>query len=77
MDYHPNLKDLRKLIKSHLPTQYESPRMRKLFSNDKVQIRTGIRGTKNLKDLLVPSSLPDIVQENCTDSDNFGYYRCH
>ena len=35
MDYHPNLKDLPKLIKSHLPTLYESPRMRKLFSNDK------------------------------------------
>ena len=51
--------------------------MRKLFSNDKVQIRTGFRRTKNLKDLLVPSSLPDIVQENCTDSDNIGCYRCH
>ena len=77
MDYHPNLKDLPKLIKSHLPTLYESPRMRKLFSNDKVQIRTGFRRTKNLKDLLVPSSLPDIVQENCTDSDNISCYRCH
>ena len=77
MDYHPNLKDLPKLIKSHLPTLYESPRMRKLFSNDKVQIRTGFHRTKNLKDLLVPSSLPDIVQENCTDSDNIGCYRCH
>ena len=32
---------------------------------------------KNLKDLLVPSSLPDTVQENCTDSDNIGCYRCH
>ena len=75
-DYHPNLKDLPKLI-NHLPTLYESPRMRKLFSNDKVQIRTGFRRTKNLKDLLVPSSLPDIVQENCADSDNIGCYRCH
>ena len=43
----------------------------------KVQIRTGFRRTKNLKDLLVPSSLPDIVQENCTYSDNIGCYRCH
>ena len=77
MDYHPKLKDLPKLIKSHLPTLYESPRMRKLFSNDKVKIRTGFRRKKNLKDLLVPSSLPDIVQENCTDSDNIGCYRCH
>ena len=77
MDYHPNLKDLPKLIKSHLPTLYKSPRMRKRFSNDNEQIRTGFRRTKNLKDLLVPSSLPDIVQENCTDSDNIGCYRCH
>ena len=46
--------------------------MRKLFSNDKIQIRTGFRRTKNLKDLLVPSSLSDIVQKNCTDSDNIG-----
>ena len=58
MDYHPNLKDFPKLIKNHLPTLYESPRMRKVFSHDKVQIRTGFRRTKNLKDLLVPSSLP-------------------
>ena len=77
MDYHPNLKDLPKLIKSHLPTLYESPRMRKLFSDYKVQIRTGFRRTNNLKDLHVPSSLPDTVQENCTDRDNIGCYRCH
>ena len=77
MDYHPNLKDLPKLIMNHLPTLYESPRMRKLFSDDKVQIRTGFHRTKNLKDLLVPSSLPDTEQENCTDSDNIGCYRCH
>ena len=70
-------KDLPKLIKNHLPTLYESSRKRKLFSNDKVQIRSGFRRTKNFKDLPVPSSLPDIVQENCTDSDNIGYYGCH
>ena len=64
MDYHPNLKDLPKLIKNHLPTLYESPSMRKVFSDDKVQIRTGFRRTKNLNDLLVPSSLPVADQEN-------------
>ena len=58
MDYRPNYKDLPKLIKDHLPTLYESPRIRKVFSDDKVQIRTGFRRTKNLKDLLVPFSLP-------------------
>ena len=77
MDYHPNLRDLPKLIKNHLLTLCQSLRMRKLFSDDKVQIRTGFRRTKNLKDLLVPSSLPDTDQENCTDSDNIGCYRCH
>ena len=51
--------------------------MGKLFSDDKVQIRTGFLRTKHLKDLLVPSSLPDTVQKNCTDSDNIGCYRCH
>ena len=77
MDYHPNLKDLPNLMKSYLSTLYESPRIRKLFSNDKVQIRTGFRRTKNLKDLLVLSSLPGTVQKNCTDSGNIGCYRCH
>ena len=62
-DYHPDLKDLPKLIKNHSPTLYESPRMRKVFRDDKVQIRTGFRITKNLKDLLVPSSLPVADQE--------------
>ena len=47
------------------------------FSDDKVQIRTGFHRTKNLKDLLVPSSLPDTDQENFTDSDNIGCYKCH
>ena len=71
MDYHPNLKDLPKLIKNHLPTLYESPRMRKVFSDDKVQIRTGFRRSKNLKDLLVPSSLPVTGQENNINSRHF------
>ena len=63
MDYHANLKDLPELIKNYLPTLYESPHMRKVSSDDKVQIRTGFRRTKNLKDLLVPSSLPVADQE--------------
>ena len=77
MDYHPNLKDLPKLIKNHLPTLYESPRMRKVFSDDKVHIRIGFRRTKNLKDLLVPSSLRVADQENSINSGIIGCYRCH
>ena len=77
MDYHPNLKDLPKLIKNHLPTLYESPRMRNVFSDDKVQIGTGFRRTKNHKDLLVPSSLPVADQENSVNSGIIGCYRCH
>ena len=77
MDYHPNLKDLPKLIKNHLPTLYESQHMRKVFSDHKVQIRTGFRRTKNLKDLLVPSSLPVADQENSINSGIIGCNRCH
>ena len=77
MDYHPDLKDLPKLINNHLPTLYESPRMRKVSSDDKVQIGTGSRRTKNLKDLLVPSSLPVVDQENSIYSGIIRYYRCH
>ena len=72
MDYHPDLKDLPKLIKNHLPTVHQSPRMRKVFSDDKVQIRTGFRRTKNLKDLLVPSSLPVADQETSINSGIIG-----
>ena len=77
MDYHPNLKDLPKLIKNHLPTRYESPSMRKVFRDDKVQIKTGFHRTKNLEDLLVPSSLPVADQENSINSGIIGCYRCH
>ena len=45
--------------------------------NDKVQIRTGFRRTKNLKDLLVPSSFPLADQENSINSGILGCYRCH
>ena len=77
MDYHPNLKDFPKLIKNHLPTLYESPRMRKVFSDNKVQIRTGFRRTKNLKDLLIPSSLLVADQETSINSGIIGCCRCH
>ena len=77
IDYHPNLKDLPKVINKHLPTLYESPSMRKVFSDDKVQIRTGFRKTKNLKDLDVASSLPIAVQENSINSSIIECYRCH
>ena len=76
MDYHPNLKDLPKLIKNHLSTLYGSPRMRKVFS-DKVQISTGRRRTKNLKDLLVPSSHSVADQENSINSGITGCYMRH
>ena len=77
MDHHPDLRDLPKLIKNHLPTLYESPRMRKVFSDDKVQIRTGSRRTKNLKDLLVPSLLPVADREAGINSSIIGCYTCH
>ena len=76
MDYHPNLKDLPKLMKNHLSTLYESPRMRKVF-RDKVQISTGLRRTKNLKDLLVPSSHSVADQENSINSGITGCYMRH
>ena len=77
MDYHPNLKDLPELIKNHLLTLYESPCMRKVFSDDKVQIRRGFRRTKYLKGLLIPSSVPVTDQENSINSDIIGCYRYH
>ena len=77
MDYYPNLKDLPKLIKNHLPTLYKSLHMRKVLSDDKVQIRTGFCRTKNFKDLLVSSSLPIGDQENGIKSGIIWCYRCH
>ena len=46
MDYHPNFRDIPKLIKDHLSILYESPRMKKVFSSNKTCIRTGFRRTK-------------------------------
>ena len=51
--------------------------MRKVFSDDKVQIRIGLRRTKYLKDLPVPSSLPVADQKTSINSGIIGCYRCH
>ena len=50
--------------------------MEKVFSNDKTRIRTGFRRTKNLKDLLVPSALPDLNRTDTLNSDVVGCFRC-
>ena len=54
MDYHPNFRDIPKLIKDHLSILCESPRMKKIFSSNKTCIRTGFHRTKNLKIFLFP-----------------------
>ena len=77
MDYHPNFRDIPKLIRDHLSILYESPRMKTVFSNDKTCIRTGFRRKKNLKDLLVPSALPDLNRAYTLNSDVVGYFRCN
>ena len=76
MDYHPNFRDVPKLIKDHLQILYESPRMKKVFSSSKTCIRTGFRRTKNLKDLPVPSALPDVNSVESVISDVLGCFRC-
>ena len=43
--------------------------MKKVFSNDKTRIRTGFHRTRNLKDLLVPSALPDLNRTDNSNSD--------
>ena len=57
LDYHPNFDGLPLLITDHLKILFESPCMRKVFSQDKTCIRTGFRRTKNLKNMLVKSSV--------------------
>ena len=76
MDYHPNFRDVPKLIKDHLQILYESPRMKKVFSSNKTCISTGFRRTKNLKDLLVPSALPDVNSAESISSDALSCFRC-
>ena len=60
LDYHPNFNGLPLLIRDHLKILFESPRMRKVFSQDKTCIRRGFFRTKNLKDMLVKSSVQPV-----------------
>ena len=48
--------------------------MRKVFSQDKTCIRTGFRRTKNLKDMLVKSSVQPVTTPQI---DNPGCFKCH
>ena len=76
MDYHPNFRDVPKLIKDHLHILCESPRMKKVFSSSETCIRTGFRRTKKLKDLLVPLALPDVNSAENVSSDALGCFPC-
>ena len=76
IDYHSNFRDVPQLIKDHLQILYGSPRMKKhtslaFFSSNKACIKTGFRRKKNLKDLPVPSALPESI-----GSDALGCFRC-
>ena len=51
--------------------------MTKVFSNDKTRISTGFCRTKNLKDLLVPSALPNLNRVDTLNSDVVGCFRCN
>ena len=57
LDYHSNFNGLPLLIRDHFKILFESPHMRKVFSQDNTCIRTGFRRTKNLKDMPVKSSV--------------------
>ena len=48
--------------------------MRKAFSHDKTCITTGFRRTKNLKDMLVKSSVQPVTTPQ---TDNPGCFKCH
>ena len=74
LDHHPNFNGLPLLIRDHLKILFESPRLRKVFSQDKTCIRTGFRRTKNLKDLLVKSSVQPVTTPQI---DNPGCFKCH
>ena len=76
MEYCPNFRDIPKLIKDHLSILYESPRMKKVFNSNKTCIRTGFHRTKNFKDLLVPSALPDADRVNGVNSDTLDCFQC-
>ena len=53
---------------------FESPRMRKVFSQDKTFIKIGFRRTKNLKDMLAQSSVQPVTTPQ---TDNPGCFKCH
>ena len=74
LDYNPNFSGLPLLIRDHLKILFESPRMRKVFSQDKTCIRTGFRRTKNLTDMLVKSSVQSVTT---IQIDNPGCFKCH
>ena len=74
LDYHPNFNGLPLLIRDHLKILFESPRMSKVFSQDKTCIRTGFHRTKNLKDMLVKSSVQPVTTPQI---DNPGCLKCH
>ena len=48
--------------------------MRKVLSKEKTCIRTGFRRTKNLKDMLVKSSVQPVTTPQI---DNPGCFKCH
>ena len=48
--------------------------MRKVFSQDKTYIRTGFCGTKNIKNMLVKSSVLPVTTPRI---DNPGCFKCH
>ena len=72
LDYHPNFSGLPLLIRDHLKILFESPRMKEVFSQDKTCIRTGFRRTKNLKDILVKSSVQPVTMSQI---DNPGCFK--
>ena len=74
LDYHPIYNGLPLQIRDHLKILFESPRMRKAFSQDKTCIRTDFRRTKNLKDMLVKSSVQPVTTPQI---DSPGCFKCH
>ena len=74
LDYHPNFNGLPLLIRDHLKILFESPHMRKVFSQDNTRFRTGFCRTKNLKDMLVKSSVQPVTTPQI---DNPGCFKCH
>ena len=74
LDYHPNFSGLPLSIRDDLKILFESPRMRKVFSEDKTYIRTSFRRTKNLKDIFVRSSVQPVTTPQI---DNSGCFKCH